>query len=201
MNDTEVKNIDEIRKFLNKNKNNPLKMTVERSGELIVLNATPEETTTTEQYAVGFNFGYAKGDIFASMKQGALFAYCNTRNVAYALAWLFTGKATIGEMMGPVGIVSTMNEAVQSTPTMMDAILTILNLTAFISVAVGATNLIPFPALDGSKLVILAIEAVRRKPIPIEKEAIITTIGFFILIGFSIFVSINDVARLFGFSF
>ncbi|WP_010252257.1 RIP metalloprotease RseP [Acetivibrio cellulolyticus] len=201
LNDTEVKNIDEIRKFLNKNKNNPLKMTVERSGELIVLNATPEETTTTEQYAVGFNFGYAKGDIFASMKQGALFAYCNTRNVAYALAWLFTGKATIGEMMGPVGIVSTMNEAVQSTPTMMDAILTILNLTAFISVAVGATNLIPFPALDGSKLVILAIEAVRRKPIPIEKEAIITTIGFFILIGFSIFVSINDVARLFGFSF
>lgn len=201
LNDIEVGSIDEIRSFLQENKDKELEITVDRGGELVELKATPREDTTPEQYSIGMGFEYVKGGFLASLKQGALFAYCNTRNVAYTLSWLITGKATFADMMGPVGIVSTMNDAVQSTTTWMDAVLTILNLTAFISVAVGATNLIPFPALDGSKLVLLAVEAIRRKPIPIEKEAIITTIGFFILIGFSIFISINDVARLLGFNF
>ncbi|OPZ92671.1 MAG: putative zinc metalloprotease [Firmicutes bacterium ADurb.Bin419] len=201
LNDTEVESIEEIRDILQKNRDNPLEITVDRGGELIVLQATPKEDTTVEQYYIGMGFKYVKDGFLGSLKQGVLFAYCNTRNVAYTLSWLVTGKATIADMMGPVGIVSTMNDAVQSTTTWLDAILTILELTAFISVAVGATNLIPFPALDGSKLVLLVIEAVRRKPIPIEKEAIITTIGFFVLIGFSIFISINDFARLLGFKF
>ncbi len=201
LNDTEVASIDDIKNILQENRDKQLEITVERGGELVVLQATPKEDTTMEQYFIGMGFEYVKGGFLASLKQGVLFAYCNTRNVAYTLSWLVTGKATFADMMGPVGIVSTMNDAVQSTTTWLDAVMKILELTAFISVAVGATNLIPFPALDGSKLVLLAVEAVRRKPIPIEKEAIITTIGFFILIGFSIFISINDFARLFGFNF
>lgn len=201
LNDTNVNNIDEIRSFLQENKSNPVKVTVQRDGNTTVLNVTPKETTDSEQYLLGFGFEYSKGGVLKSLKQGVLFAYCNTRNVAYTLSWLFTGKASISQMMGPVGIVSTMNDAVRSTTTMVDAILTILYLTAFISVAVGATNLIPFPALDGSKLVLLLLEAVRRKPLPIEKEAIIATVGFFILIGFSIYVSFNDIVRAFGISF
>jgi regulator of sigma E protease len=98
-------------------------------------------------------------------------------------------------MTGPVGIVSTMNNVAQKSETFMEALLQILLWTGLISAAIGATNLVPFPALDGSKLLILAIEAISRKKIPVEKEAIITTIGFFILIGFSIFVMANDIMR------
>lgn len=201
LNNTMVSNIEDIRSVLQANGNRPIDVTVERDGKKIDLNATPVEKADMEQYDVGFAFGYSKGDVFTSLKQGVVFAYSNVRIVGYTLSWLITGKASFTEMVGPVGIVSTMNDAVKTTVSTMDAILTILSLTAYISVAVGATNLIPFPALDGSKLVLLAVEAVRRKPIPIEKEAVITTIGFFILIGLSIVITFKDVASIFGFQF
>lgn len=90
---------------------------------------------------------------------------------------------------------STMNDVAQQSDTFKDAVLNILLWTALISAAIGATNLVPFPALDGSKLLILAIEAISRRKIPVEKEAIITSIGFIILIGLSIFVMANDIIR------
>ena len=201
LNETTVTGIEDIRNFLQENKSKPIDVTIERNGEIVALKATPEESAVPEQYSVGMGFEYAKGGIIDCLKQGVLFTYSNTRNVAYTLTWLITGKASFMDMMGPVGIVSTMNDAVKTSTSALDALLTILSLTAYISVAVGATNLIPFPALDGSKLVLLALEAVRRKPLPIEKEAIITTVGFFILIGFSIFISFKDIAKLMGFSF
>lgn len=196
-----IDDYNSLRASIQENGSKPAVVTVERNGEMLDLEITPVEVVDMEQYYVGFAFGYSKGNIITSFKQGAIFAYSNARLVPYSLAWLFTGKASIAEMVGPVGIVSTMNEAVKTTTSMFEALMRIIYLTAFISVAVGATNLVPFPALDGSKLVILAIEAIRRKPIPIEKEAIITTIGFFLLIGLSIFITIKDIAYLIGFAY
>mgnify|MGYP000356459662 CR=1 FL=1 len=201
INGEDVNDYNSLRAALQQYGNSSVVVTVERNGEMLDLEATPVEAVDMEQYNVGFAFGYTKGSVLASLKQGTVFAYSNVRLVPYTLGWLFTGKASIAEMVGPVGIVSSMNDAVNTTTSTIDAILTILYMTAYISVAVGATNLVPFPALDGSKLVILAIEAIRRKPIPIEKEAIITTVGFFLLIGLSIFITIKDIANLFGFSF
>lgn len=201
LNDKSVGDIEAIKAILQENGSKQIEVSVERNGKVLDLNATPVEKAEQEQYTVGFGFEYKKGDLITSLKQGVVFAYSNVRLVGYTLSWLITGKASFGEMMGPLGIVNTMNDAVKTTTNMMDAILAILYMTAYISVAVGATNLIPFPALDGSKLVLLAVEAVRRKPIPIEKEAIITTVGFFVLIGFSIFISVKDFANIFGFQF
>jgi len=124
-----------------------------------------------------------------------MFTYSNIRMVPYSLYWLVTGQVSINQMTGPVGIVSTMNDVAQQSDTFKDAVLNILLWTALISAAIGATNLVPFPALDGSKLLILAIEAISRRKIPVEKEAIITSIGFIILIGLSIFVMANDIIR------
>ncbi|NLC68553.1 MAG: RIP metalloprotease RseP, partial [Clostridiaceae bacterium] len=64
------------------------------------------------------------------------------------------------------------------------------------SIALGAMNLIPFPALDGNKLLLLLIEGVRKKPIPPEKEAFISMIGFVILIILALFTVYNDTLRL-----
>lgn len=201
LNNTIVSDIEGVRNILQANGTSSVEVTVERDGKRVDLKATPVETTDMEQYGVGFSLAYTKGDVLTSLKQGVVFAYSNVRIVGYTLSWLFTGKASIAEMVGPVGIVNTMNDAVKTTASTADAILTILYLTAYISVAVGATNLIPFPALDGSKLVLLAVEAVRRKPLPIEKEAIITTIGFLILIGLSILITFKDFANILGFQF
>ena len=195
LNDVEVNAFKEISSFIQENKENPIEITVIRDGAAKVINALPMKATEPS-YDIGVAFEYERGDIFETIKQAALFTYSNARMVPYTLAWLFQGKLNIFQMSGPVGIVTSMNDVVQQSPNIMDAILNLLSITAFISIAVGATNLIPFPALDGSKLVLILVEAVRRKPIPIEKEAVIMTIGFFLLIGLAIFITSNDIFKL-----
>lgn len=191
LNDTKVSDFEEIKSFLKENKEAPVNVTVQRGETQELISVVPKYN---ERYIIGIAFSYEKGDNFIEvMKNGALFTYSNVRMVPITLSWLITGKVSFTQMVGPVGIVTTMNEAAQESDTFRDALLSILLWTALISAAIGATNLIPFPALDGSKLLLLAIEAVSRKKIPMEKEAIIMTIGFFILIGLSIFVLSNDI--------
>ena len=71
-------------------------------------------------------------------------------------------------------------------------------LMALISISLGITNLLPIPALDGGKILILLIEAIRRKPMKQEIELMIQFIGFALLIGLSIYIGILDVARFFS---
>ena len=68
---------------------------------------------------------------------------------------------------------------------------------ALISLSLGVTNLLPIPALDGGKLLILLIEAIRRKPMKEELEIGIQMVGFIILISLSIFISYKDILRIF----
>ena len=69
-------------------------------------------------------------------------------------------------------------------------------LLALISVSLGITNLLPFVPLDGGKALLLIIEAIRRKPLKQETELKIQSVGFFILIVFSVLVAFNDILRL-----
>ncbi|NLI58228.1 MAG: RIP metalloprotease RseP [Clostridium sp.] len=198
LNDVEVSNIDEIRSFMRENKENPITVTVEREGytEPLEINLTPKKIVGDDNYYIGVAIKEEKeGSFLDVVKNSAIFTFSNARMVPISLGWLITGKVSFANMAGPVGIGSVMNEAVQDVP-VSSAILRLLELTALISVAIGATNLVPFPALDGSKLVVLAIEAIRRKPIPIEKEALVMTIGFFILIGLAILITTNDIINL-----
>ena len=68
---------------------------------------------------------------------------------------------------------------------------------ALISLSLGVTNLLPIPALDGGKILILLIEAIRRKPMKEKTEINIQLIGFSILILLSLYVTYNDIIRIF----
>jgi len=63
-------------------------------------------------------------------------------------------------------------------------------------VAIGATNLLPFPMLDGGRLLLIGIEAVRGKPLSPEKETVISIAGFIIIILLGIYIAYNDILRL-----
>ena len=69
---------------------------------------------------------------------------------------------------------------------------------AMISVSLGVTNLLPIPALDGGKIVLLIIEWIRKKPLEENKEIGIQLLGFSILIVLSIVVTFNDIIRVLG---
>ena len=67
---------------------------------------------------------------------------------------------------------------------------------ALISISLGITNLLPIPALDGGKILILIIELIRRKQMKVETEAKIQMIGFSILLALSLIVTYNDIIRI-----
>jgi regulator of sigma E protease len=118
------------------------------------------------------------------------------KNVPYTLKWLITGDIKLTQLMGPVGIVATIGNAASQSENNMELFINLLGSFALISVAIGATNLVPFPALDGNKLVLLFVEAIRRKPLPVEKEAAISIAGIGVLMIFAIFVTWADINRV-----
>lgn len=101
---------------------------------------------------------------------------------------LFTRGITIEQMTGPVGISQIV---VQAT-----GFANYIYVLSVISVSLGVTNLLPIPALDGGKIVLLIVELVRRKKITVETEAKITLIGFSLLIALSLYVTYYDVIRI-----
>ena len=72
-----------------------------------------------------------------------------------------------------------------------------LNIAVLLSANLGVFNLLPFPALDGGRLVFLILEAIRGKRIPPEKEGIVHTIGMVFLLILMVFVLMNDLKRIF----
>lgn len=105
-----------------------------------------------------------------------------------SIKMLFTGGVSTDQMVGIVGI----SEVVVQT----SGIINYLHLLAVISVSLGVTNLLPIPALDGGKIIILLIEIIRRKPMKIETEAKIQLIGFSILMALFLMVTYNDITRI-----
>lgn len=104
---------------------------------------------------------------------------------------LFSGDVGMDEVSGPVGIVKVTSDAAKA------GLITLMRWTAVLSLYLGIFNLIPIPALDGSRLLFLIIEAIRRKPIDPEKEGMVHFLGFAFLILLMVFVTINDISNLF----
>lgn len=113
----------------------------------------------------------------------------------YRTIWeLVTGQGSMDQISGPVGVVKEVDSAVHSGS---DSVLYVLNLVALLTINLGVFNLLPLPALDGGRLLFVIIEWLRGKPVSREKEGLVHTIGFLILIGFMIFVSYKDIIKLF----
>ena len=110
-------------------------------------------------------------------------------SIIESLKLLFSGRVTVNQLMGPVGI----SEIIVQT----SGIEEFVYIMALISMSLGVTNLLPFPPLDGGKVVLLLIEAIRRKPLKENTEIKIQMIGFVVLITLSIIVTFNDITRIF----
>jgi len=184
---------DELIAYVRQNGLKPIEVTVLRGDARVNAEVTPVEVKTEEYYDVGFAFSQNKAGFFESLKQAAVFTGSIVRSVGYSLYWLFTGQAKLSELTGPIGMVSTISTVVKQAPNIAQMLLYLMETTAFMSIAIGATNLIPFPMLDGGKLALIGVEAVRGKPISPQKEAAISMVGFVLLILLGIYAAYNDI--------
>lgn len=104
---------------------------------------------------------------------------------------LFVGKVGVNELSGPIGIYSVVDSQSKA------GFENILYLIAFLSINVGVINLIPFPAFDGGRILFLIIEKIKGSPVDAKLENTIHNIGFMLLILLMVYVTFNDIFRIF----
>ena len=196
LNETEIKTAKELVEFVSKNGMNPIDVKVMRDDSEVNATITPIEVKTQEMYDIGLEFAFEKGSFIESFKESTVFTYSIVRSVGYSLGWLVSGKAKLSEMMGPIGMVSTISTAVEQAPNFVEMLLYLMYITSLLSIAIGATSLVPFPMLDGGRLVLIGVEAIRGKPISQEKEAYISMVGFVLIILLGIYAAYNDIVRI-----
>ncbi len=163
-----------------------IKITVRRGEEEITIDLVPDYEST---YYLGVNLKSAEDTFINRCIYGGMETQQFLLSVVDNLKQLFTGNVGVDQMMGPVGI----SEVVAKTDGMKE----FFEMLALISLSLGVTNLLPIPALDGGKILILLIEAIRRKPIKQQTEVNIQLLGFAILITLSLYVTYHDVLRIF----
>lgn len=141
---------------------------------------------------VNIIFGLLIYFILVAIKYGVQVAAVNTINFIGALfdsiRIIVTGGASMNDLAGPVGIANIVSKT--------SGIVDFIYLLSVISLSLGVTNLLPIPPLDGGKLLIYIIEAIKGKPLKEETTLRIQMLGFIFIIGLSVFVMYNDVIRL-----
>ena len=122
------------------------------------------------------------------------------RMVWASLAGLVTGQFGFNEVSGPVGITNAITQVAAEglEKSFLDAVNNIILVMVIITVNLGIFNMLPFPALDGGRFVLLLIEGIFRKPIPRKIEAAINGAGLAILFLFMILVTFKDIWQIFG---
>ncbi len=156
---------------------------------------TLEDGTKTEKYGVTFGIR----ELTAGMKVERIWDTTRffVRNVRLSLQMLLTGQAGMGDMMGPVGIVGTMNDVAAASPTFLDALLNMLYLGALIAVNLAVMNLLPIPALDGGRVALLlvttVVEAITGKKIDPKYEGYIHGAFMVLLLGLMAVILFKDI--------
>lgn len=178
---------------------NKMDVLVSRGGQKLSLSIKPEYSNEYKRFMIGIS-PQQKSDFFGFIGYSINYSRWLTKMTFKQLGLIFTGRESIKTLTGPVGIVTEIGKATvqEQGETSKDVLLRLLNFSAMISLSLGILNLLPVPALDGSKLVFIGIEGMRKKPVSPKIEAIISMAGFAFLIMLIVFITINDIRRLHG---
>ena len=170
-------------------------LTLNRNGETIQCSVqlTPleEEASSTTTYVLGVAFGARTYTIPEALRSSCGFMVDFTATMLKSLKDLVFRGTGAGDVMGPVGIISFVSNQVYD-----QKLYALIYWIFILSLNLGIMNLLPIPGLDGGRLVFLAVEAIRRKPIPPEKEGMVHAIGMGLLFLLIIAITFKDVVRL-----
>ena len=194
INGKSTKTLDDVQLYLTLANGKETEFKVLRNNQELKFKVVPLSGREMEEkgYSFGIQFnnklekGFTRSVDFALKKW-----YSIARQVFITIKELITGGVSLKELSGPVGIYSAVDTTRHS------GFYSVLILTAMLSINVGILNLIPFPAFDGGRILFIIIEKLRGKPIKAETDNMIHNIGFFLLIALLIYVTFNDILRLF----
>lgn len=169
-----------------------LNLLVERDGERKNISITPKETEGRLTY--GMSFEVSENSFFKTVKNATYRTVFYARVVIDSFISLIRGTVPLSQVSGPIGIVNEIGNAVETAQTTgVEGILSLLSLAVLLTINLGVFNLLPIPALDGGRILFVIIEMIRRKPIPVDKEAIVHFIGIVLLLGLSVLIAFKDI--------
>ena len=179
-------------------------ITVKRDGQIVDLknvkfNARPGQNNK-QITEIDFYVKPIEKNFLTLIQQSFLDTISTVKIVWSGLVGLITGRFPLRQMSGPIGIVSAMGEATSEglKTSIVAALNNLLALIAMITINLGVVNLLPFPALDGGRLVFLFFELITRKKVNPKYEGWIHAFGLALFIILTIFIFYSDIMRLFG---
>ena len=172
----------------------PIDLVVIRNGKQITL----QDVTFPTQEQAGATFGIYDFKVLREeinfgniMKHATFRSFSTIKIIVDSLKDMLKGRYGADAVSGPIGMAGEVGNAAKSG---FDSLLYLFTL---ITMNLGVFNLLPLPALDGGRLIFLAIEAIRRKPLKKEVEQTINTVGIMILMALMLFITMKDIVNLF----
>ncbi|MDW7650601.1 MAG: RIP metalloprotease RseP [Bacillota bacterium] len=186
----EVQDWSELVSIIHAHPEQEIDIRFERDGEIRSVSVVPERDPATGEGRIGIQSQTKLYAPFASLRLGVAHTAWFLRFIAVSIVQMLSGQVT-PDVVGPVGIIQIVGEVARS-----GVVMDLLSLAAIISLNLGFLNLLPIPALDGSRLMFLAIEGVRGRPVDPQKESFIHFVGFTVLILLMILIAYRDLVRL-----
>jgi regulator of sigma E protease len=195
----DFKKSDEFVNYAKTHAGEAIALRVDRGGKELTLQMTPRKDPPAGQgplgVVLGESLGHEKEGVLGSIKTGFVESIGVVVGTFKGLAGLigsaFVGKGSLDNVAGPIGIIKISVDASNA------GFIYVLSLMAVISINLAAFNILPFPALDGGRVLFLVIEKLKGSPLPKKFEQYANGIGLMLLLGLILIVSVKDVIRLF----
>ncbi|HEU5325544.1 MAG TPA: M50 family metallopeptidase [Candidatus Limnocylindria bacterium] len=192
--------------YINERAGRPVVLQVQRDGNAVDVAVTPRVVSERDRASgigpVGFGYKPAEVGEDPPIADGPIDAIARGTGFAGTLAVQIPGgladavggllglNPNAGDARGPIGIAQETGEVLDSP------LFNQLLFVGLLSVNLAVLNVLPFPPLDGGRIAVVLVEAVRRRRLPAEREALIYLTGFAVLIALVILISIQDIQRL-----
>lgn len=180
-----------LTEIIHKNAGKEIILSVKRDRENFTVPVTPVKDVESGVGLIGIKYSIKRFGFFHSVWLGITKAVGVLKLIIISLVQMIAGQAK-AEVAGPVGIVRMIGQVATY------GVSSILSFAAVLSLNLGLINLLPIPALDGSRLMFLGIEGIRGKKIDVEKENMVHLIGFALLLTLLIVITYHDILRIFS---
>lgn len=182
----------------------PLSVVFKRDGQKYKADIIPELNEEYGQYMIGVSFGgeddLAPAGVGKTITGSVKYVRYMVKMTYLSLKMLLSGQASVKEMSGPVGVVSIVSDKYDAAAAIspLAIVVSMLNIAVLISANLGVLNLLPFPALDGGRLIFAVIELITGRKVDERVEGAVHFVGAALLLILMIVVLFNDMLRLFG---
>lgn len=183
-----VQSWQDIQRLVGQRANQSLQLEVIRNGDRLSFSITPQPDQTGKGL-IGIAPSVEKFSILASIRMGWEETIWFTRQIISLVGSMITGRIP-AEGAGPIGMIVMVGQVART------GLANLMTFAAIISIQLGLFNLLPIPALDGGKLLFIAVEVLRGRPIDPEKESFVHFVGFVLLMAFLVLVTYRDIQRL-----